>query len=444
MSHSDMTHASIDRARGASFLITQWSLLGISVLSVVALWGARIINHRVTMSAVCVIALATVLTAVAALLHARGRPIQGLITTTHYLDSATGLLFLYLMGALESPILGCLSLIVMKAPVYGRRSAQWGLAVFQVSLYLLLVSLWSSGGLSALPYGALLSTPGIAPSSALPLSAGAFVGITLCVAFLAGRASLDILTSQNQLQDAVARQTRELSQVNDAVSHDLRAPLQALISYSEFLEETPLNDEQHELLKELHSSAWRMAGMLESLNRLARLSGQLGPSESVPLDMAAAAALKNLSVTIAARGVQVEVARPLPRTTGDPALLAEVVQNLLENAIKYGDSERPRVLLEAAPASGPGRVAFAVEDNGLGISLEDRERIFAPFQRLERHREHEGVGTGLAVVERLVLAHGGHIRITQGELLGGARFIVELPAEKAAGEPRGPDTVRSG
>lgn len=433
MSRPDIAQVNIDRERQRSFLQSQWALLGGSALSVGGLALTGVLRPEIVATAGLFFALVTLTTGAATIAWRRGQLAAGLVLATLHLDSALALGSFYLMGEFETPALGFLSLVIIMAPLYGRRGAEWPVAGVQIVLYLGLVAAREGGGLSWLPYGYMLDPAAVSEPQFLALSVGAFCTVTLGVAFLAGRASLDILTSQQQLRDAVQRQTRELSQINDAVSHDLRAPLQSLISYSEFLEETPLNDEQRELLQELHESAWRMAGMLESLQALSRLSGRLDRADAVPLDRAASAALKNLAAAIAERGVQVEVARPLPRTVGDASLLAEVVQNLLENAIKYSDSEHPRVLLRAVPASEPGRVAFAVEDNGAGVSESDRERIFSPFQRLEQHRGHRGVGTGLAVVERLVAAHGGAVRVERAEELGGARFVVELPA--AGAEP---------
>jgi signal transduction histidine kinase len=100
------------------------------------------------------------------------------------------------------------------------------------------------------------------------------------------------------------------------------------------------------------------------------------------------------------------------------------VRNLLENAARHA---RTAVSLEVV-AQG-GRVILAVEDDGPGIPVSDRDRVFERFSRLEDARSSgEGVGLGLAVVKRIVERHGGKVGATESHALGGARFEVVLPA----------------
>lgn len=106
----------------------------------------------------------------------------------------------------------------------------------------------------------------------------------------------------------------------------------------------------------------------------------------------------------------------LPTVEGDPQRLLQVLQNLISNAMKFmGSQDRPRIELEArregpdtgGPDPGDPDVVFYVRDNGVGIELHDRERIFGLFDKL--NPEVEGSGIGLALVQRIVEAHGGRI-----------------------------------
>ncbi len=86
-------------------------------------------------------------------------------------------------------------------------------------------------------------------------------------------------------------------------------------------------------------------------------------------------------------------------------------------------------VLKPVLAAAPGKAAFAIEDNGGGIPEDQRDLIFRPFLRLARDKERgDGVGAGLAIVQRIVSVHGGRVRVEEGKVLKGARFVVELSA----------------
>jgi two-component system sensor histidine kinase TctE len=120
----------------------------------------------------------------------------------------------------------------------------------------------------------------------------------------------------------------------------------------------------------------------------------------------------------------VQVSGHLPTVMGNRSLLAEVVQNLVENAIKYGGKPVPRVRIVGGQVGD--RAFVEVEDDGPGVPEEARSRVFASFEQLNPGAS--GVGAGLALVRRLVEAHDGSVEITDGQVLGGACFRVCLPA----------------
>jgi two-component system OmpR family sensor kinase len=108
----------------------------------------------------------------------------------------------------------------------------------------------------------------------------------------------------------------------------------------------------------------------------------------------------------------------------DPRLLGRALSNLLRNAQKYATG---RIAVAAGRIGG--QVTIAVEDDGPGIPDEERERIFEPFYRLDRSRDRAtgGFGLGLSIVRKAVLLHGGSVHVERSGL-GGARFVVSLPA----------------
>src|SRR6185295_20270297 len=124
---------------------------------------------------------------------------------------------------------------------------------------------------------------------------------------------------------------------------------------------------------------------------------------------------------------------PLPLLQADPNLLRRVLDNLLDNAAKFSDPAEPIELAASAQAQ-PALLEISVRDHGIGIGAEDLERVFEPFFRTDRSRTRAtgGVGLGLTVVRRIVLAHGGNVRVESSKT--GTCFHVSVPASHRARE----------
>ena len=247
-----------------------------------------------------------------------------------------------------------------------------------------------------------------------------------------GLSNAELARTNHELAEtniALQRSNERLDQFNTAVSHDLRAPLQAMMARAELAALAAHTDPSRvaRMADQICDSATRMATQLDELFKLSRLEDRLEAVEEVSLAGLLGTIAQDLEPKIRARRVNLEVVHPLPRLWGSRALLAELFQNLVDNAIKYGDAKRPRVRVTAV--EGPdGMVGTAVEDNGPGIPADQRERVFKLFGRLIRDQEVEGVGAGLAIVRRIVAVHGGTVTAEAGSNLGGARFVVCLPA----------------
>lgn len=240
------------------------------------------------------------------------------------------------------------------------------------------------------------------------------------------RANVELESMNGLLQ----RSNSRLDQFNTAVSHDLRAPLQAMMARAELAALAAHRDPGRvaRLSDQICESAERMARQLDELHKLSRLDDRLDAAEDVHLGTLFGEIVHDLDPVIRVRRARLEVRHPLPEARGSRALLAEVFQNLLANAVKYGAADGPRVRVSAVESTDAARVAVAVEDDGTGIPEADRERVFKLFSRLDQHQSTEGTGAGLAIVRRIVDVHGGDVRITDGVDLPGARVVVELPA----------------
>jgi two-component system phosphate regulon sensor histidine kinase PhoR len=242
-----------------------------------------------------------------------------------------------------------------------------------------------------------------------------------------GCGAIGVFFDVTQLQ-ALERVRREFV-VN--VSHELRTPLTAIRAFAETLQEGAIDDPQHnrEFLAIIRKHCDRMQALINDLTDLSLIETGAVELQVESVDLAAAVRDSVLTLDPRAQSLQVSLESVVPerlRVRADPARLAQILLNLIENAVKFN---RPggRVRIEARPLDGP--VEIVVSDTGVGIPSEHLERIFHRFHRVDasRSREQGGTGLGLAIVKHLVRLHGGTIR-AESELGRGSRFIIELPA----------------
>jgi signal transduction histidine kinase len=211
--------------------------------------------------------------------------------------------------------------------------------------------------------------------------------------------------------------------VSDA-SHELKSPLASLRQYAEVARAHPDRISSEELSDAVLDEGARLERLVQGMLVLTRADeGGLALSVTdVDLDdllLAEATRLRALEA------VSVEVTGVHPaRVRGDLGLLRQVTRNLADNAARHA---RGRVVFSATQTASGAQLS--IEDDGAGIAEADRDRVFARFVRLDeaRARDAGGSGLGLAIVREIVRAHGGDVRVDAGGL-GGARFVVSLPA----------------
>ncbi|MCW2575231.1 MAG: kdpD, partial [Modestobacter sp.] len=212
-----------------------------------------------------------------------------------------------------------------------------------------------------------------------------------------------------------------------AVSHDLRTPLAGIKAASSALRSTDLaltDADRAELVATVDESADRLTGLVDNLLDMSRLqSGAITPvPAAADLTDVVHSALSWLDDPQRAR-VQVAAPDDLPAVLADAGLLERVVANLVDNATRHA----PRGPVVVRTGAVAGRVELRVVDRGPGVALADRERVFAPFQRLGDAPAGQGVGLGLAVARGLTEAMGGTLTAedTPG---GGLTMVVSLAA----------------
>lgn len=230
-----------------------------------------------------------------------------------------------------------------------------------------------------------------------------------------------LATTMNGMLDRLdASATAQRRFVSDA-SHELRSPLATIRQHAELAQAHPDATSIGELAEIVSDEGLRLQGIMESLLLLARLDEGAGTMvEAVDLDDVALAEVRRLR----AAGLDVDGSGiHAARVEGDPRLLGQLLRNLADNAARHSGG---RVAIGVTPADE--HVFVTVEDDGAGVSAEERERIFERFVRLDeaRSRDAGGSGLGLSIVRGIAAASAGTV-VVDDSRWGGARFVVTLP-----------------
>jgi signal transduction histidine kinase len=218
-----------------------------------------------------------------------------------------------------------------------------------------------------------------------------------------------------------------------AVSHELKTPLASVRALVDLMLDDPNIERSRtrEYLQMIAEENARLSRLIEHFLTFSRVdrNGQ----RLVFRDVQPAAVVSQAVATAPGQerfpGLVTHVSPDLPPLYGDEDALVTVLLNLLENAFKYTHDDK-RISLRVFEEAG--RVAFEVEDNGIGISRRDRKRIFQPFYQVDQRlaRETGGCGLGLSIVEFIVRAHGGEVTV-RSEPGSGSQFTVRLPSRAA-------------
>jgi signal transduction histidine kinase len=218
----------------------------------------------------------------------------------------------------------------------------------------------------------------------------------------------------NAMQRRIRSGIEERERFLAAVSHDLKTPVTRLRLRSELLENTDLRER---FVRDLDE----MQGMLGSA--LDFLQGKATNEAIQPLDLTALVESMVDDYVEVGHVVHLNAPESL-RITGRPQALRRAIGNLIDNALKYGNTAAIEI------TQNPQRLRITVDDEGPGLPEAELEQVFEPFYRLEysRSRETGGVGLGLAIVRQIARGHGGDV-VLSNRPDGGMRAVLDLPSQ---------------
>ena len=233
----------------------------------------------------------------------------------------------------------------------------------------------------------------------------------------------ELESANARLQEANA----ELEAFSYSVSHDLRAPLRHINGYAEILRELledKLDEEGQRYLSMISGSVKEMSQLIDDLLAFSHMARAEMENTVVDFETLVDAAIRKLHPEVQARNIVWKRGR-LPKAQGDPAMLGQVLLNLISNAIKYTRPRDPAQIEIGSREERAGELVFFVRDNGVGFDMRHALALFGVFKRLHRADEFEGTGIGLANVRRIITRHGGRTW-AEGAVNGGATFYFTL------------------
>ena len=259
------------------------------------------------------------------------------------------------------------------------------------------------------------------------------------------------------LEERVKQRTADLGRANEEiqrfayiVTHDLRAPLVNIMGFTAeldtclaaiktYIERQPddTNEARHaktaalkdlpEAITFIRSSTTKMDGLINAILKLSRDGRRVLRPEAIELDSLLQNAAEGIQHRITEAGGKVDIDTKVPALVSDRLALEQIFGNLLDNAVKYRDRERPLNISIRATEDRAQRIVVEVKDNGRGIAKQDHERVFEIFRR-SGTQDQPGEGIGLAHVRTMVRNLGGDITL-QSELARGTTMKVDLPRD---------------
>lgn len=240
-----------------------------------------------------------------------------------------------------------------------------------------------------------------------------------------------------ELEERVVQRTAQLEAANKeleafsySVSHDLRAPLRAIHSFTSILKkdyESQLGEEGGRICGIIEDSSVRMGTLIDDLLAFSRVGRSRISFSKINMRAIVRKVYEEITSEKERAGITFRI-KSLANVTGDSSLIRQAVANLISNAVKYSSkNEHPVITVTSEPRED--EIIYSVTDNGVGFNMKYIDKLYNVFQRLHSDREFEGNGVGLAIVQRIITRHGGRVW-AESEPGKGSTFYFSLPVSQ--------------
>ncbi len=235
--------------------------------------------------------------------------------------------------------------------------------------------------------------------------------------------------AKEKLDQQLQAKVSELEAFSYGIAHDLRSPLVSIEGFSRLLREDMQNQKTENVQEDIHlleSSVRKMQNFLNMTLAYSRAEHLIKQTKDVSFGKIVNEVMAEFNEPISAIGAAVSLADKFPRVYADRIRIAEVLTNLIQNSIKYRDKNVP-LKIEIGYYPSDNENVFFVRDNGSGIDASEAEKVFSLFYR--GTADGEGSGIGLAIVKKIIEAHGGRIWVQQGQSGKGTTMCFTLPKQ---------------
>ena len=259
----------------------------------------------------------------------------------------------------------------------------------------------------------------------------AICAVTLLRARYRERTDVD---RENALIQRLEQTNADLNAFAGRIAHDLRSPLTPILTGSQMIQVAQVPDAVRDMAGRIAASARRLGSMIDALLLFSRTTGLRHDDAACHVATAASELRRSFADRVVAAEARLVVDVPDDLVVAcEPELMQTLLQNLVENALKYGLEGSPDRLIRVHARTHGEHAVIAVEDHGPGVPAELIDRVFQPFVQAGQHQS--GVGLGLAIVHRLAAARSGSVEVRPAEPRGSC-FLLRLPLGRHA--PRAP------
>ena len=239
-----------------------------------------------------------------------------------------------------------------------------------------------------------------------------------------------LFESELKLKDyslQLEKSNQELTDFANIASHDLKAPIRGILSFSQLLEKRnkdKFDERDFEYINFIKSSSYQSLALVEGLLNYSKIDKNLGKPQKVDITEAINVALSSIKLLIEEKKADIQIGE-MPNVTAHQLLIIQLFQNLINNGLKYNESEHPKIVIGCFKKE-LDNLTYFVKDNGIGIAEEYQKEVFAMFRRLHSTSQYEGSGIGLAFCTRIIDTYKGQIWL-ESEVGKGTTFFFTLP-----------------